>query len=62
MLQKKAAFKGNLCFSSVQQLKNMQVRFQDDIESLLYIIYYCIFDQVMPWEPAAEQYFKKLKD
>ncbi len=40
---------GNIWFSSVRNLKYQQCRYQDDIESLLYIIYWFINDTIMPW-------------
>lgn len=46
---------GNVWFSSVTNLKRHQSRYQDDVESLLYIIYWFINDTVMPWSEIYAQ-------
>lgn len=40
---------GNLMFGSIRTLKHEQTRYQDDIESLAYVAYFCIFG-TLPWQ------------
>ena len=49
MLKIYEGFVGNLMFASCRALRHEQVRFQDDIESLVYVAAYILLE-ILPWE------------
>ena len=59
ILKDKVNSSGNIAFSSIRGLKKEQVRFQDDIESLLYIMFWCAGDQSLPWEAPALEFYQQ---
>ncbi len=51
---------GNLMFSSLRGLECRQTRYQDDIESLMYLAYYFI-EGVLPWDIDYSNLVSNLK-
>lgn len=57
---RRRGFRGNLLFASWAGLLCEQIRPQDDIESLLYIMHWCLNKMTLPWKIKAESYINQV--